>query len=105
MFRRPRSRQVASWTLLDPLLPRRLDIQKATAATNELRLPTGVLVLLAAAPVFLLVTSALVLVPARVLPREVAENVEGRREQLVFIGLCARGVGLFLALLIAFVSS
>ena len=74
-------------------------------ATDELRLPAGLLVLLAAAVVFLLATSALAFVSARVLPREVAEKVEGRREQLLFIGLCALGVGSAWALLVAFASS
>ncbi len=61
--------------------------------------------LLAAAMVFLLVTSAVALVPARALPREVAEKVEGRRELLLFIGLCALGVGFVLTFLVAFASS
>lgn len=75
------------------------------AATNELRLPAGALVLLAAGMVFLLVTSAVALVPARALPREVAEWVDGRRELLLFIGLCALCVGVFVTFLVAFASS
>lgn len=75
------------------------------AATNELRLPAGALVLLAAGMVFLLVTSALALVPARALPREVAERVDGRRELLLFIGLCTLCVGVFVTFLVAFASS
>lgn len=75
------------------------------AATNELRLPNGALMLLAAAGLFLLVTVAVAAIPARALPSQVAERIDGRREQLLFVGLCALGVGFALTLLLAFAAA
>jgi hypothetical protein len=64
-----------------------------------------VLFLLAGGLLFLLVTAAVAVVPARALPARAAVAVEGRREQLLFVALCALGLGFTLALLVAFVSS
>jgi hypothetical protein len=54
---------------------------------------------------FLLITAAVAVVPARALPARAAVAVDGRRELLLFVALCALGLGLALALLVAFVSS
>jgi hypothetical protein len=75
------------------------------AATNELRLPAGVLMLLAAGALFLLVIVAVAAIPARALPSKVAERVDGRREQLLFVGLCTLAAGFALTFLLAFAAS
>jgi hypothetical protein len=77
----------------------------ASAPRDELRLPAGIVFLLAGGLLFLLVTAAVAVIPARALPARAAVAVEGRREQLLFVGLCALGLGFTLALLVAFVSS
>jgi hypothetical protein len=70
------------------------------------RLPAAVLFLLAGGFMFLLVTAAAAVVPARALPARVAAAVNGRGEQLLFVALCALGSLCFgLAFLIAFASS
>jgi hypothetical protein len=77
----------------------------AGATRDELRLPAGLLFLLAGGLLFVLVTAAFAVIPARALPARAAIAVEGRREQLLFGALCALGLGFTLALLVAFVSS
>jgi hypothetical protein len=77
----------------------------ARATRDELRLPAGGLFLLAGGFLFLLVTAAVALVPARALPLRIADAVDGRGEQLLFIALCALGLCFAVAFLIAFVSS
>jgi hypothetical protein len=76
-----------------------------SAATDELRLPAGLLLLLAGGFLFLLVTAAVAVVPAHALPTQVAAAVDGRREQLLFVALCALGLGFVLTLFVAFASS
>jgi len=63
------------------------------------------LFLLAGGFLFLLVTAAVAVVPARALPLRVADAVDGRGEQLLFVALCALGLCFAVAFLIAFVSS
>ncbi|MET0202382.1 MAG: hypothetical protein ABW227_04650 [Gaiellaceae bacterium] len=77
----------------------------ARATRDELRLPAGGLFLLAGGFLFLLVMTAVAVVPARALPVRVADAVDGRGEQLLFVALCALGLCFALAFLIAFVSS
>ena len=54
---------------------------------------------------FLLITVAVVVVPARALSPRVAAAVDGRRERLMFIALCALWFGFALLLLVALASS
>jgi hypothetical protein len=75
------------------------------AATDELRLPAGLLFLLAGGFLFLLVTAAVAVVPARALPARVATAVDRRGEQLLFVALCALGLCFTVVFLIAFASS
>jgi len=77
----------------------------ARTTRDELRLPAGALFLLAGGFLFLLVTAAVAVVPARALPERVADAVDGRGEQLLFVALCALGLCFALTFLIAFVSS
>jgi hypothetical protein len=77
----------------------------ARATRDELRLPAGLLFLLAGGFLFLLVTAAVALVPERALPLRLADAVDGRGEQLLFAALCALGLCFAGAFLIAFVSS
>lgn len=77
----------------------------ARAPRDELHLPSGGLFLLAGGFLFLLVTAAVAVVPARALPVRVAAAVDGRSEQLLFVALCALGLCFAVAFLIAFVSS
>jgi len=77
----------------------------ARATRDELRLPAGGLFLLAGGFLFLLVMTAVAVVPARALPVRVADAVDGRGEQLLFVALCALGLCFAVAFLIAFVSS
>lgn len=94
-----------------PAKPRRPRLV-ATAAplapavtAKEVRLPAALLALIAAAFMFLLVTAAVALVPARALPARVSAAVDGRRELLVFIALCALGFAFGIVLLMALASS
>jgi hypothetical protein len=77
----------------------------ARATKDELRLPTGLLFLFAGGFLFLLVSAALAIVPARALPARVATAVDRRGEQLLFVALCALGLCFTVAFLIAFASS
>jgi hypothetical protein len=77
----------------------------ARATRDELRLPAGLLFLLAGGFLFLLVTAAVAVVPERALPVRLADAVDGRGEQLLFVALCALGLCFVVAFLIAFVSS
>jgi hypothetical protein len=69
--------------------------------TDELRVPGGMLVLLAGFAL-LLVTALVALVPMRALPSRVGAAVDGRRELLEFVATCALGLGIALTLLVAF---
>lgn len=69
------------------------------------QVPPGLVALLGLSFVFLLVTAAVVILPARALPARVAEAIDGRRESLLFFALCAVGAGLVLALLAALATS
>ena len=77
----------------------------ARATKDELHLPAGLLFLLAGGFLFLLVTAAVAVVPARALPARVATAVDRRGEQLLFVALCALGLCFAVAFLLAFVSS
>ena len=77
----------------------------ARATKDELHLPAGLLFLLAGGFLFLLVTAAVAVVPARALPARVATAVDRRGEQLLFVALCALGLCFAVAFLSAFVSS
>ena len=77
----------------------------ARATKDELHLPADLLFLLAGGFLFLLVTAAVAVVPARALPARVATAVDRRGEQLLFVALCALGLCFAVAFLIAFVSS
>jgi hypothetical protein len=75
------------------------------ATTDDLRLPSGVLFLFAAAFLFLLVAAAVALVPSRALPARLSVAVGRRREQLLFVALCMVGVGFAVVLLVALASA
>lgn len=77
----------------------------ARATSDELHLPAGLLFLLAGGFLFLLVTAAVAVVPARALPARIATAVDGRGEQLLFVALCALGLCFTVVFLIAFASS
>jgi hypothetical protein len=63
------------------------------------------LLLVAVPLVFLLVTGAVVVLPVRMLPARLAAAVDGRRENLLFVALCALSFGFVLVLLVALASS
>jgi hypothetical protein len=75
------------------------------AATNQLRLPPGVLAFLAFSLAILLATAAAVLVPARALPPRLSAAVDGRRELLLLGALCLLGLGFALVLLVGLASA
>ncbi|HET7554645.1 MAG TPA: hypothetical protein VFJ75_03205 [Gaiellaceae bacterium] len=75
------------------------------ATTNAVRVPAGILLLIPAAFGFLLVIATLVVLPERVLPARVAAAVDGRREHLVFVALCALSLGFVLVFFVALASS
>jgi len=75
------------------------------ATTNDLRVPAGILLLIPVAFVFLLVIATVVVLPERVLPARVAAAVDGRREDLVFVALCALSLGFVLVFFVALASS
>jgi hypothetical protein len=75
------------------------------ATTNELTSPAEILFLVLAAFAGLLVVVGVVAVPARVLPARVAAAVDGRREQLMFVALCALSLGFVLVFFVALGSS
>lgn len=75
------------------------------ATTNEVRVPAGILLLIPVAFVFLLLIVTLVVLPVRVLPAPAAAALDGRREHLVFVALCALSFGFVLVLLVVLASS
>jgi len=73
--------------------------------TNEIRVPTGILLLIPVAFVFLLIIVTLAVLPVRMLPAPVVIALDGRREHLVFVTLCALSFAFVLVLLVALASS
>lgn len=71
------------------------------ATTDDLRLPAGIVLFVLGAFVFLLFIGTVVILPVRVLPTRVAVAVDGRRETLMFVALCALSFALVLVLLAA----
>jgi hypothetical protein len=71
------------------------------ATTDELRIPGGILALLVGFAL-VLATAVLAVVPVRALPSRVGTAVDGRRELLEVVGMCALGLGIALTLLVAF---
>ena len=75
------------------------------ATTNDLRVPAGILLLIPVAFLFLLVVATVVVLPAALLPARVAAAVDGRREDLMFVALCALSLGFVLVFFVALASS
>jgi hypothetical protein len=73
--------------------------------TNGIRVPTGILLLIPVAFVFLLIIVTLAVLPVRVLPAPVATALDGRREHLLFVALCTLSFAFVLVLLVALGSS
>ena len=75
------------------------------STTDEIGVPAGILLLIPVAFGFLLIIVTLVVLPVRMLPAPVAAALDGRREELVFVALCALSLGFVLVFLVALASS
>jgi hypothetical protein len=72
----------------------------STDTGDGVRLPVVLQLLVAVALGLMLLVVALVLAPARALPRPMVDRLDGRRESLVFTAIAALGLCLALCLLV-----